>query len=92
MQQDSSVVTRRCHSGHQIPAAQAGTANLQRGVKLKTPEEWIEDLVQQMAGARDMADARQRAASVLQSFEQAVLQTASATKQVCTIAFCVIGH
>lgn len=43
--------------------------------KAKSPEEWVETLVQQMAGARDMADARSRAASVLQTFQQAVLQT-----------------
>ena len=43
--------------------------------KPKSPEEWVETLVQQMAGARDMADARSRAANVLQTFQQAVLDT-----------------
>ncbi len=43
--------------------------------KAKSPEEWVETLVQQMASARDMADARSRAASILQTFQQAVLHT-----------------
>ncbi|KAL3145986.1 hypothetical protein ABBQ38_015346 [Trebouxia sp. C0009 RCD-2024] len=43
--------------------------------KPKSPEEWVETLVQQMAGARDMADARSRAANVLHTFQQAVLDT-----------------
>ena len=41
----------------------------------------MELLVQQMAGAKDLHDARSRASQVLQAFEQAVLQQAS---QVCT--------
>ena len=45
--------------------------------KAKSPEEWVETLVQQMASARDMADARSRAASVLQTFQQAVLHTSA---------------
>lgn len=71
-------------AGHQTPAAQAPAASLQQATMLKSPEEWVEVLVQQMAGARDMADARQRAAGILQSFEQEVLQTASASKQDAT--------
>jgi len=43
--------------------------------KAKSPEEWVETLVQQMASARDMADARSRAASILQTFQHAVLHT-----------------
>ncbi len=43
--------------------------------KAKSPEEWVETLVQQMASARDMDDARSRAASILQTFQQAVLHT-----------------
>lgn len=43
--------------------------------KAKSPQEWVETLVQQMASARDMADARSRAASILQTFQQAVLHT-----------------
>ena len=51
------------------------SAEVAAGPKPKSPEEWVETLVQQMAGARDMADARSRAASVLQTFQQAVLDT-----------------
>lgn len=61
------------------PAAPASTglqsAEAEAGSKPKSPEEWVETLVQQMAGARDMADARSRAANVLQTFQQAVLET-----------------
>ena len=57
------------------PAACASTAEAAAGPKPKSPEEWVETLVQQMVGARDMADARSRAASVLQTFQQAVLDT-----------------
>jgi len=40
----------------------------------------VELLVQQMAGAKDLDDARRRASQILQAFEQAVLEQAS---QVC---------
>ena len=42
---------------------------------IRTPAEWIEGLVQQMASAKDLADARTRAAGELRSFEQAVMRT-----------------
>jgi hypothetical protein len=35
-------------------------------------EQWVETIVQEMAAARDMGDARSRASSVLQAFEQFV--------------------
>lgn len=82
------VVCRVCHNfnvlGHVSPGcvpsgigptAPAHTAEAAAEPKPKSPEEWVETLVQQMAGARDMADARSRAASVLQNFQQAVLDT-----------------
>lgn len=43
----------------------------------RTPADWVEALVQQMAGAKDVEDARGRASQVLQAFEQAVLQQAA---------------
>ncbi len=55
-------------------------AEAQAEVKPKTPQEWVELLVQQMAGAKDLDDARSRASQILQAFEQAVLEQAS---QVC---------
>lgn len=42
----------------------------------RSSAEWVEALVQQMAGAKDVDDARERASQVLQAFEQAVLQAA----------------
>ncbi|KAL0037844.1 hypothetical protein WJX79_001616 [Trebouxia sp. C0005] len=59
-------------------AGPSATSNAQAAppvAKAKSPEEWVEALVQQMASARDMADARSRAASILQTFQQAVLHT-----------------
>lgn len=41
----------------------------------KAPAEWVEGLVQQMSGARDLGDARLRAANELRSFEQAVMHS-----------------
>ena len=41
--------------------------------------------MQQMAGAKDLDDARSRATQLLQAFEQAVLQQAS---QVCILQTC----
>ena len=43
----------------------------------RTPADWVEALVQQMAGAKDVDDARERASQVLQAFEQAVLRQAA---------------
>ncbi len=42
----------------------------------QTPEEWVENLVDQMSQAKTMDEARQRAAQVLQAFERAVLEHA----------------
>ena len=53
--------------------------------KPKSSAEWVELLVQQMAGAKDLDDARSRATQILQAFEQAVLQQAS---QVCLLQAC----
>lgn len=54
-----------------------------RGVP-STSQEWVEALVEQMAGAADLAQARERAASVLRAFEQAVLgQAVRALAPVC---------
>ena len=39
--------------------------------------QWVEGLVQQMASAQDVADARGRAANELRAFEQVVMQTAN---------------
>ena len=43
----------------------------------RTPVQWVEGLVQQMASAQDVADARGRAANELRAFEQVVMQTAN---------------
>ena len=67
-------------NGHAHVEATAA-AEAKPGIKPKSSEEWVELLVQQMAGAKDLHDARSRASQVLQAFEQAVLQQAS---QVCT--------
>ena len=40
----------------------------------RTADEWIEILVQEMSAAADVADAKQRASTVLRAFEQAVMQ------------------
>jgi hypothetical protein len=39
----------------------------------RTAEEWIDHLVQEMAAAADLVDAKRRASDVLRAFEQAVL-------------------
>lgn len=43
-----------------------------------SPEEWVEALVQTMSEARDVPDARQRAARALHAFQEAVLAASSA--------------
>ena len=53
----------------------------------KAPAEWVEGLVQQMSGARDLGDARARAANELRSFERAVMQ---ATDKVFTFTTCIL--
>lgn len=40
----------------------------------KTPAQWVEGLVYEMAAAKDVADARVRAANELRSFEQTVMR------------------
>ena len=42
-----------------------------------TPDEWIEAFVASMAAARDVADARQRAARLLHAFQQTVMAAAA---------------
>ena len=55
------------HSADAAPsAAPAPTA--------KSAEQWVDAIVQQMADAADLPDARRRASALLQAFEQAVLQ------------------
>ncbi|KAK9823935.1 hypothetical protein WJX72_006493 [[Myrmecia] bisecta] len=48
----------------------------------KTSAEWVDALVQQMAGATSVDDARVRAAQVLQAFEQAVLQATGSVQDM----------
>ena len=55
----------------------AEAAQAEPEIKPKGSAEWVELLVQQMAGAKDLNDARSRATQMLQAFEQAVLQQAS---------------
>ena len=57
----------------QTPRASEGEA--EEKVLQKAPAEWVEGLVQQMGGARDLGEARARAANELRSFEQAVMHT-----------------
>lgn len=52
--------------------AQQQEGGASRGVP-STSQEWIEALVAQMAGAADLAQARERATAVLHAFEQAIL-------------------
>ena len=54
----------------------AGVASHSGGHHPATPEEWVDAFVASMAEARDVADARQRAARLLHAFQQVV---ASAT-------------
>ena len=55
----------------------AEAAQAEPEIKPKSSAEWVELLVQQMAGAKDLNDARSRATQMLQAFEQAVLHQAS---------------
>lgn len=57
------------------PEQQADEDRLTAKVRQKSPAEWVEGLVQQMSGARDMGDARVRAAQELRAFEQTVSHT-----------------
>ena len=54
-----------------------GAAEANLALEPKSSQEWVELLVQQMAGAKDLDDARGRASQILQAFEQAVLRQAS---------------
>lgn len=62
------------------PDAGGGAAAEAPPPPAKSAAEWVDIVVQQMSEARSVEDARQRAAAVLQAFEQAVVQHA---KQVC---------
>ena len=68
--------------GHQQP-----TPGPQQDGRPKSSAEWVEALVQQMAGASDIQDARARAAQVLQAFEQALLEGAGSQVGACVIAY-----
>ena len=57
------------------PGSAATQASGEPGSPARTPAQWVEGLVQQMASARDVADARGRAANELRAFEQVVMQT-----------------
>ena len=61
-----------CGTGRRPRASDAET---QDKIPQKAPAEWVEGLVQQMGDARDLGEARVRAANELRSFEQAVMQT-----------------
>jgi hypothetical protein len=52
----------------QQPTAQAATA-----AGPQTADQWVDALVQEMAAAKDMGDARSRAGKLLQAFEQFVV-------------------
>lgn len=54
---------------------QQGAADAAAG-QLRSAEEWIDIVVQEMAAAKDITDARARASKVLQAFEQAAVQHA----------------
>lgn len=54
---------------------QQGAADAAAG-QLRSAEEWIDIVVQEMAAATDITDARARASQVLQAFEQAAVQHA----------------
>ena len=74
-------------SGHRTPPEQAQQSGAEAGAPGGVPStsaEWVEALVQQMAGASDVGEARVRAAEVLCAFEQAVLRKAGGELQVCT--------
>ena len=68
--------------GHQQP-----TPGPQQDGRPKSSEEWVEALVQQMAGASDIQDARARAAQVLHAFEQALLEGAGGQVGACGTGF-----
>ena len=82
----SVVYSLAYESSHGAGAAEAighahadsnGAAEVKGEHEPKSSQEWVELLVQQMAGAKDLDDARGRASQILQAFEQAVLQQAS---------------
>ncbi len=52
----------------------------------KSAAEWVDLVVQQMAEATSVADAKQRAANILQAFEQAAVQHAKQVRAV--LVFC----
>lgn len=71
-----------------VYAAEAGPGPASTGAAepeelQKTPVQWVEGLVQQMSAARNLQDARVRAAQELRAFEQAVIQSANKVSSPC---------
>lgn len=64
-------------NGHGPAAEASAPANGQR----RSAAEWVDTLVAEMSSARSVEEARQRAARLLQAFEQAVL---AAEAQACS--------
>jgi hypothetical protein len=62
---------REAADGAKEPVAAGAQQAEQAACDPQTSADWIEALVQQMAGARDLDDARARAAQVLQAFARA---------------------
>lgn len=54
------------------PAGLTDQLSSASAVELQTGEQWVDCLVQEMSAAKDMQDARVRAASILQHFERFV--------------------
>jgi hypothetical protein len=63
-------------NGHAEAASPLPSQEAEADAGPRSSEDWVEALVQQMAGAKDVDDARERASQVLQAFEQAVLRAA----------------
>lgn len=61
------------------PAARTADETLSQVLSV----EWVDAVVQEMMSARDLDDARQRAARFLQTFGSAVLEKASAAQVLC---------
>lgn len=64
-------------NGHGPAANSSAPANGQR----RSAADWVDTLVAEMSSARSVEEARQRAARLLQAFEQAVL---AAEAQACS--------
>ena len=72
----SSLLKEAGQQATQPGRHQQPTPGPQQDGRPKSSEEWVEALVQQMAGASDIQDARARAAQVLHAFEQALREGA----------------